>query len=120
MLQTVARHTERCTVVQIEPLARRRKIYIAMESEHKEDFMDQITKVTNGIKSKHDDLIDPLAYILDVLKMYGIGAVEPEDGNFIPPELRSLNGISQDYWMSVRKAKEKKENTSWVSEFTSF
>ena len=107
-------------ILELEPLARRRKIYIAMESQHKEDFIDQITKVTNGIKSKHDDLIDPLAYILDVLKQYGIGAVDSEETNFIPPELRQLDGISKDYWMSVRKAKEKTKNNQWVNEFSSY
>ncbi len=106
-------------ILELEPLARRRKIFFALESRHIDDFLDQITKVTTGIKSKHDDLIDPLAYILDVLKMYGIGQVEPESENFIPAELRSLDGISQAYWMSVRKAKEKKESTSWVNEFSS-
>ena len=105
-------------ILELEPLARRRKIYLAMESEHLADFMDQITKVTNGIKSKHDDLIDPLAYILDVLKMYGIGQVDNETDNFIPPELRELQGVSKDYWMSVRKAKEKKADVKWVNEFS--
>lgn len=107
-------------ILELEPLARRRKIFLTLESECKEAFIDQITKVTNGIKSKHDDLMDPLAYILDVLKMYGIGVVDNEETNFIPPELRALDGISKDYWMSVRKAKEKQKNNSWVNEFSSF
>jgi predicted phage terminase large subunit-like protein len=107
-------------IVELEPLARRRKIYIAAESQHKEDFYDQITKVTNGIKAKHDDLIDPLAYILDMLKMYGIGAVDEKDDNFIPPELAQLDPISKEYWMSVRKAKEKKKDEKWASEFASY
>jgi len=107
-------------IVELEPLARRRKIYIASESMHKADFYDQITKVTNGIKSKHDDLIDPLAYILDMLKMYGVGAVDTDNTEYIPPELQGLNQISKDYWMSVRKAKETKKNETWVSDWNSY
>jgi hypothetical protein len=107
-------------ILELEPLARRRKIYLAMESEHLSDFIDQITKVTNGIKSKHDDLIDPLAYVLDILKMYGIGAVEVDDSNYIPPEIRSLTPDSQSYWMGVKKSKEKLESTKWADEFSKF
>jgi hypothetical protein len=107
-------------ILELEPLARRRKIYLATETAHRDDFFDQITKITNGIKAKHDDLIDPLAYVLDVLKMYGVGVVDSEDSNFIPQELRSLDQISKDYWMSVRKAKEKKDSSSWVNEFSKF
>jgi predicted phage terminase large subunit-like protein len=105
-------------ILELEPLARRRKIYMAFEAKFQEDFFDQITKVTNGIKSKHDDLIDPLAYVIDVLRAYGIGVVETEDSNFIPSELRNLDPVSRDYWMSVRKAAEKKKTTSWVSEWS--
>lgn len=104
-------------ILELEPLARRRKIFLAAEAEHKADFLDQITKVTNGIKSKHDDLIDPLAYILDLLKRYGVGQAEDLSDNFVPPELRDLMPQSRDYWMSVEKAKKKKDSPSWVNEF---
>jgi hypothetical protein len=106
-------------IIELEPLARRRKIYLAQESNYKDEFFDQITKITNGIKSKHDDLIDPLAYIFDLLKMYGTGIIfDPEAPEVIPPELRNLDPMSRDYWMSVRRAKERKNNTpSWVTEF---
>lgn len=104
-------------ILELEPLARRRKIFLAAEAEHKADFLDQITKVTNGIKSKHDDLIDPLAYILDLLKRYGVGQAEDLSDNFVPPELRDLIPQSRDYWMSVEKAKKKKDSPSWVNEF---
>lgn len=107
-------------IMELEPLARRRKIFLAMESNHKDDFIDQITRVTNGIKSKHDDLIDPLAYVLDVLKSYGVGIVEVDTENFIPPDLRGLDELSKAYWMSVRKARTQKESTTWVNEFSSF
>lgn len=107
-------------ILELEPLARRRKIFIATESRHKDDFYDQITKITTGIKAKHDDLVDPLAYILDVLKMYGVGVVDDESENFIPVELRNLDPISKDYWMSVNKAKEKKNTTKWVNEFSEY
>jgi len=104
-------------VVELEPLARRRKIYMAVESRYKDEFFDQITKVTNGIKSKHDDLIDPLAYILDILKMYGIGAVDNDGDNFVPPEYRQLNAVSRDYWMAVKRSKEEKSKP-WASEWS--
>lgn len=104
-------------ILELEPLARRRKIYIAQESNHIEDFFDQVTKITTGIKAKHDDLIDPLAYLLDLLKAYGIGTIDADDSNFIPSELRNLDAISQAYWMSVKKSKEKKTE-SWSSEWS--
>jgi hypothetical protein len=107
-------------IVELEPLARRRKIYIATESQYKADFYDQITKITNGIKAKHDDLIDPLAYILDMLKMYGVGQVDTGNDNFVPPELQQLDPISKDYWMSVRKAKEKKSNETSFSDWNAY
>lgn len=103
-------------IIELEPLARRHKIYIAQESHHIDDFLDQITKVTGGIKSKHDDLMDPLAYILDLLKIYG-GGVAEVDENFIPLEYRRADVDSQTYWMAARKAKEKKTNANWVEEF---
>lgn len=105
-------------IIELEPLARRRKIYIANESLYKEDFLDQATKITNGIKSKHDDLIDPLAYILDLLKAYGAGVEDNGDDNTVPLEFRHLDPMSQAYWMSVRKAKTKKEEKSWAGEFS--
>jgi hypothetical protein len=104
-------------VVALEPLARRHKIYIATESACQEEFFDQITKVTNGLKSKHDDLEDPLAYILDVLKTYGIGEIDTDGENVIPPEYRNLDAVSRDYWMSVRKSKTAKAEIGFASEF---
>jgi hypothetical protein len=105
-------------IIELEPLARRRKIYIANESKYKEDFLDQATKITNGIKSKHDDLIDPLAYILDLLKAYGAGVEDNGDDNTIPVEYRNLDPVSQAYWLSVRKTKAKREDKNWSSEWS--
>lgn len=107
-------------IIQLEPLARRRKIYIANESNYKEDFFDQITKVTNGIKSKHDDLIDPLAYILDLLKSYGIGVIDTDRTETIPSEYKHLDAVSRDYWMSVKRSKDAKTEKTWASEFEGF
>lgn len=106
-------------IIELEPLARRHKIYIAAEANYKEEFFDQIRGITNGIKSKHDDLIDPLAYILDLLKTYGIGVeMSEKDITYVPPEYRNLDPVSRDYWMSVRRAKQERVPTStWVMEF---
>lgn len=105
-------------VVELEPLARRRKIFIAEEARHREDFFDQITKVTNGIKAKHDDLIDPLAYITDMLKLYGVGMIDPGNDNFVPVELRNLDPVSRDYWMAQRNKAKSKESMTWVNEWS--
>jgi hypothetical protein len=105
-------------IVELEPLARRHKIYIAEEANYKEEFFEQIRGITNGIKSKHDDLIDPLAYILDLLKLYGIGVEMTDQTTYIPPEYRNLDPVSRDYWMAVRRAKEtSKDVQGWVKEF---
>lgn len=116
---TPANRSKYSRIIELEPLARRHKIYIAAEANYKDEFFDQLKGITNGIKSKHDDLIDPLAYILDLLKIYGIGVEMAEkDTTFIPPELRNLDPVSRDYWLSVRRSKEQKKNTpAWVSEF---
>jgi len=105
-------------VVELEPLARRRKIFIAEEAHFREDFFDQITKVTNGIKAKHDDLIDPLAYITDLLKMYGLGMVDPGSENFVPVEYRTLDPVSRDYWMAERKKRLAEGSKSWANEWS--
>lgn len=106
-------------IIELEPLARRHKIYMAAEANYKEEFYDQLKGITNGIKSKHDDLIDPLAYILDLLKVYGIGVEMAEhDMTYIPPEYRNLDPVSRDYWMSVKRAKEQHTpSPAWVKEF---
>jgi hypothetical protein len=104
-------------IIELEPLARRRKIFIAQESAHIDDFLDQATKVTTGIKSKHDDLIDPLAYILDLLKSFGSGIIDEDNSDRVPAEYQNLDSISKDYWMSVKRSKEKKSNADWISEF---
>lgn len=108
-------------IIELEPLARRHKIYIASESNYKDEFFDQVRGITNGIKAKHDDLIDPLAYLLDLTKTYGIGIEMSErDTTYIPPEYRNLDPVSRDYWLSVRRAKNEKPNSpSWVKEFES-
>lgn len=106
-------------IIELEPLARRHKIYLAAEAGYKDEFFDQVKGITNGIKSKHDDLIDPLAYILDLLKIYSIGVeLSDQSTNYIPPELRNLDPVSRDYWLSVRRAKQQVKNSpSWVKEF---
>jgi hypothetical protein len=104
-------------ILELEPLARRRKIFIAKDSAHIDDFLDQATKVTTGIKSKHDDLIDPLAYILDLLKSYGSGIVDEDSADKVPAELQKLDANSREYWMSVKRSREKKNDANWVNEF---
>jgi hypothetical protein len=103
-------------IIELEPLGRRHKIYIAAEANYKDEFFDQIRGITNGIKSKHDDLIDPLAYVLDLLKIYGIGVEMLErdpTSTYIPPEYRNLDPVSRDYWMSVQRSKEKIVRQNW-------
>jgi predicted phage terminase large subunit-like protein len=105
-------------VIELQPLAKRRKIFIAEESQYQDEFFDQITKVTTGIKSKHDDLIDPTAYIVDMMKKYGTIDFEDVETKFVPPELRGLSQSSQDYWMSVRRQEEKKHRENPMDEFS--
>ncbi len=116
---TPANRSKYSRIIELEPLARRHKIYIAAESNYKEEFFEQLKGITNGIKSKFDDLIDPLAYILDLLKIYGIGVeIADRDTSYIPPEYRNLDPVSRDYWMSVRRAKKQlTPSPEWVKEF---
>ena len=100
----------------MEPIVRRRKVYIAEECPIKDEFLDQVSRISvGGIKAKHDDLIDPFGYIPDIIRNYGmpLGQV---DTNAIPDDLKSLDDRSRDYWWTVRK-NDKKTTNAWAEEF---
>jgi hypothetical protein len=100
----------------MEPFVRRRKVFIAEECPIKDEFLDQVSRISvSGIKSKHDDLIDPFGYLPDVLKNYGM-PVGQDDPNAIPADLMGLDDRSRDYWMSIRKG-DRKRTESWAGEF---
>lgn len=101
----------------MEPIARRRKCFIADECPIKDKFFDQITRITpQGIKAKHDDLIDPFGYIPDILKAYGTPVADTDD-NAIPADLAELDPVSRDHWIGVRKARENQQSQVWAGEF---
>jgi len=100
-------------VFAMEPQARRRKMYIAEECPIKEDFIEEAIRFP---KAKHDDLIDPTAYMLDLLRDYGTPVQDDsDDDDAIPADLAGLNQMSRDYWMAIRKKENQVDN--WVVEF---
>ncbi len=101
----------------MEPYVRRRKVFIAQECPIKDEFLDQVSRISvSGIKAKHDDLIDPFGYIPDVMKSYGM-PIGQDDPNAIPADLMGLDERSRDYWMSIRKKDREAKNNNYASEF---
>ena len=104
-------------VIAWEPYTRRRKVMIAEECPIKDPFLEQIVKVTNsGIKAKHDDLIDPFGYLMDLIREYGM-PIASQNNNEIPLDLMHLDERSREYWMSVRKKEHEAKQGSWVGDF---
>ena len=96
-------------VMSLEPYARRRKMFIADECPIKEAFIEEAIRFP---KAKHDDIIDPTAYILDLMKEYGTvdkDFIDDEDEK-IPVDLMKLNPTSQDHWYAMRKSQEHSKN----------
>jgi len=91
-------------VIGWEPQVRRRKVFVAEENPVKNDFFDQITRVSvGGIKAKRDELIDTFGYLMDVVRDFGTPQQQQVDEDAIPPEYANLNPSSQRHWMAVRK-----------------
>lgn len=103
-------------IMDLEPLARRRKLYIAQEAQMQEEFLDEIIRITpQGIVAKHDDLSDAAAQIIDVLTKYGSPSRDDFADDMKYEGLMHLNPSSREYWASLNnKAKGK---GGWVSEF---
>ena len=102
-------------IMELEPLARNRKIYMARNATQKEDFYVEAERFP---KAKHDDIIDAFAYIIDLLKDYApLPYVSPPDESEekLNLSLSMLNSISQAYWYNYHKNKTKDEN--WIHEY---
>ena len=85
-------------VLDLQPFARRRKIFWAQEAQGCDLWWDELSRVTpSAIKSKHDDLIDATAYILDILTKYPLQEAvntEPEWA----AALAGLDPLSRSVW----------------------
>ena len=102
-----------------EPYTRRRKVTIAEECPIREEFLEQMSKVTHeGIKSKFDDLIDPFGYFMDLIRDYGLPGITQET-NGVDIDLQNLDEVSKEYWMSLRKKEREAKDSLWASEFAS-
>lgn len=101
-------------VYALEPLARRHKIYLANSAQGIPDLMNELIRFPKG---KHDDMIDALAYVLDLLRSYGT----PMDMGEEVPEwekgLYKLNDSSRKYWAGVHRAEARKGQENWVNDF---
>ena len=101
-------------IMELEPLARNRKIYMARNAAQKEDFYVEAERFP---KAKYDDIIDSLAYIIDLLEDYApqpyIESDETEEN--LNLSLSNLNPVSQAYWYNYHKNKTKDEN--WIHEY---
>lgn len=102
-------------VMELEPLARRRKIYFCESAQATDVFVDEATRFP---KAKHDDVIDAAAYIMDLLVLHGTPA-DPGTGDPILPRLVGLSETSKNYWYAHHKAQDKKaqEGRVWAREF---
>ena len=85
-------------ILDLQPLARRRKLFWAQEAQGFDAWWDELSRVTpSAIKSKHDDLIDATAYILDILTKYPLQEAvntEPEWAT----KLAGLDPLSRSVW----------------------
>jgi|SRR3972149_172767 len=99
-------------VMELEPYARTRRIFIVKDAMMKEEFYAEIVRFP---KAKHDDICDSFAYVLDLITDYG-KSVEDDNPDEIAHNLRELNPISQSYWHDFHKA-EKKDNKNWIEDF---
>jgi hypothetical protein len=97
----------------LEPIARRRKLYLLEGAQGTKEWLEEITRFP---KAKFDDLVDATAYVLDLMKKYGSGLEEPDHDASLYASLSRLNGQSRDYWFDQHK-KEQKDPTEWVREF---
>lgn len=64
------------------------------------------------------DGVDALSYLYDIIKDYRFVRHYVDDEDEIPDNLLKLNPSSRDYWLSVQRARDRKENKSWVTEFS--
>lgn len=102
-------------IMELEPLARTRKIYIAEDCPIREQFLNQITRFP---KAKHDDLPDPFAYMMDHLREYGYG-MDMDEEDKVPTELLALNETSKQFHLAERRKRERlaARRENWISEF---
>lgn len=92
-------------VIGWEPQVRRRKVFVAEENPVKNDFFDQITRVSvGGIKAKRDELIDTFGYLMDIVRDFGTPQMRQPDEDAVPPEYSELNDSSLKHWMAIRKS----------------
>ena len=104
-----------------EPYTRRRAVSIAEDCPIKEEFLEQMSKVTHtGIKAKHDDLIDPFGYLMDIVRDYGMPVPVNQEDNGVPIDLAHLDDRSRDYWMAIRKKDREKGRSNWSNEFATY
>lgn len=98
-------------IIALEPLARRRKMFLAQEAVGKEIFLEEATRYPKG----HDDVLDASAYLLDLLVEYG----QPIPDTASEPwqaSVRDLHPDSRAYWTGVHRA-EGRPGDSWAKEF---
>lgn len=100
-------------IMELEPFARTRKIFIAEDCPIKDQFINQITRFP---KAKHDDLPDPFAYMMDHLRDYGYGLDEDSEDK-IPTALLALNETSRQFHLAERRKKDRAANQNWLTEF---
>lgn len=103
-------------IMQLEPMARTRRVFIVEDAQGKRDFYDEAIRFP---KAKHDDLIDPSAYMIDILRDYGCipmdaGDDEPDQ---VPANLRELNPASQRHWMTIMSKERERSTWNPMAEF---
>lgn len=100
-------------IMALEPIARRRKIYISETAQMADEFLDEITRYP---KAKNDDIVDAFAYTLDLLVKYGL-PVDYEQVETWREKIKDLDPNSQQYWAELHRAEDKGSESSFATEF---
>ncbi|MFQ5493627.1 MAG: hypothetical protein ACE5DX_05730 [Candidatus Dojkabacteria bacterium] len=104
----------------LTPIVRMRKFHIVSSCPFREETIEEFIKFTRfGSKARHDDIVDMCAYVLDMIKKYGVALEEEKkDARISETErLMYLNPNSKKHWMAYHKMQADKDGETWADEF---
>lgn len=120
MVEDLAPHgrSKNSRISNLEPKVKLRKFFIVTDCPNRQDIVDEFIRYPKG---KHDDILDMIAYTLDMIEKYGLAEESDDQRDKIELEekLGRLDPQSKAYWEDHHRAKLKERNTGWVSEFSS-